>query len=96
MQPFWLMDDHPYTSSTPARGPDETQANDALAAEVPPGMENLTAWDEPPTQTGIRHLSMPPDSDDPGSELVEEGIEEADRELRLESVTEDEDAVEEG
>ncbi|HEX2746797.1 MAG TPA: hypothetical protein VHM91_02265 [Verrucomicrobiales bacterium] len=89
------MDDPPYTSAAPARNPDETQVYDVPAAEVPPGMENLTAWDEPPSQTGSRHVTQPPDSDDPAIELVEEGVEEADRELRLEAVTEDEDAVDE-
>jgi hypothetical protein len=85
------MDDSPYTSATPARSPDETQPFDGPPAEVPPGMENVTAWDEPPSQTGMQHLPVATEPDEPAIELVEEGVEEADRELRLEASTEDED-----
>jgi hypothetical protein len=85
------MDNSPYTSATPARNPDETQPWDGLPPEVPPGMENVTVWDEPPTQSGMQHPVIPPDPDLPAIELVEEGVEEADRELRLEASTEDED-----
>lgn len=85
------MDEHPYTAATAARSPDETQPWEAPPAEVPPGMESLTAWDDPPTQSGVRLKALPPEDDLPALELVEEGVEEADRELRLEAVTEDED-----
>ncbi|HWB04323.1 MAG TPA: hypothetical protein VG796_14940 [Verrucomicrobiales bacterium] len=85
------MDESPYTSATPARSSDETQPYDSPGAEVPRGMEDLTTWDEPPTQKGLRHVPSPPEPDSPALELVEEGVEEADRELRLEAVTADED-----
>lgn len=89
------MNDSPYTDATAAPTEEEPLASGTPAAEIPSGLENLTAWDEPPTQSGGQIPSRLDDPDDPSAELVEQGIEEADRELRLESMTEDEDAVEE-
>lgn len=54
------------------------------APEVPSGMEQAQAWDEPPTATGIRIRPIPPADEADPTPLVEEGIAEADRELRLE------------
>ena len=61
------------------------------APEVPAGMEELAKWDEPPGAAGIRIKPIPPEDEDQTVELVSEGIEEADRELRLEANTESED-----
>jgi hypothetical protein len=59
-------------------------AADEQAPEVDPRTVNLTSWDEPPGSSGTSapktHLD---DEIPPGEQLVEEGIDEADREQRL-------------
>lgn len=54
------------------------------APEVPAGMEEVQEWDEPATASGARAEPMLPPDDSQTVALVEEGIEEADRELRVE------------
>jgi hypothetical protein len=54
------------------------------APEVPAGMEEVQQWDEPATESGARAEPILPPDDSQTVALVEEGIEEADRELRLE------------
>jgi hypothetical protein len=54
-----------------------------LPPEVPPGVENLTSWNENPGTTGRAVNTAPPDQDvDVGLELVEEGVDEADQDQR--------------
>jgi len=56
------------------------------APEVPPKMEALTEWDEPPAAIGGQaHKVLPEDEVNIAEELVEEGVEEADRDQRLAS-----------
>jgi hypothetical protein len=79
---------------TSAPDPDESDPGPppvAEAPEVPAGMEEVATWDEPPAAAGIRVPRLRPDDEELTSELVSEGIEEADRELRLEANTESED-----
>jgi hypothetical protein len=61
------------------------------APEVPAGLEQLQTWDDPPAATGVQVKPLLPADEADISPLVEEGIEEADRELRLEDETEAED-----
>jgi hypothetical protein len=75
-----------------SQDPDVFNEPDSVQApEVPDGMEELSAWDEPPTATGTRVHSVPPEDENQAIGLVSEGIEEADRELRLAANTENED-----
>lgn len=56
----------------------------ALPAEVPPKMENLVEWDTPPESSGgAVPKVLPEDENSEAGELVEEGVEEADRDQRL-------------
>jgi len=59
--------------------------------EVPAGMEELSTWDEPPATRGVRVKSLTPEDEYQTEELVSEGIDEAERELRLAASTENED-----
>jgi len=54
------------------------------APEVPAGMEQATAWDDPPSASGFRVKAVSSADETDATPLVEEGIAEADRELRLE------------
>jgi hypothetical protein len=58
--------------------------NDEIAPEVDHRTVELTAWDEPPASTGRAapktHME---DEISPAEQLIEEGIDEADREQRL-------------
>jgi hypothetical protein len=57
---------------------------DELAPEVDQRTIELTAWDEPPGSTGTSApKTQMEDEVPPGEQLVEEGIDEADREQRL-------------
>ncbi len=81
------------TARTKSRKPHETldaKSTDS-APEVTPGAETITAWDEPPSSRGIRVSPIPSDDDEQSEALVNEGIEEADRELRLQARTDDEE-----
>lgn len=54
------------------------------APEADPGLEQVTTWDDPPTQTG--HLVATPPLDDENSvaeQLVDDGLEEADHDIRV-------------
>lgn len=86
--------------------PEEPEVNDGpavprtarTAPELSPATENLTAWDEPESQNGFRHQPTPLGDENIGSDLVAEGLEEADRESRLaarDELEEDEDLKEE-
>jgi hypothetical protein len=59
-------------------------AADEAAPEVDPRTVNLTSWDDPPGSSGTSapktHLD---DEIPPGEQLVEEGVDEADRDQRL-------------
>ena len=59
--------------------------------EVPPGMEEVQTWDEAAGAGGVRIEPILPDDDLATAGLVQEGVDEADRELRLEADTEFED-----
>ena len=59
--------------------------------EVPPGMEEVQTWDEASASAGVRVEPMLPEDEAATAGLVQEGLEEADRELRLEANTEFED-----
>ena len=72
---------------TPTDPPDPDSA-----PEVPPGMEKIIEWDEPETASGIRAPSLRPADESDATLLVTEGIEEADREARLEDSTDEETA----
>jgi hypothetical protein len=54
------------------------------APEVPAGMEEVQQWDEPANASGARAEPILPPDDSQTVALVEEGIAEADRELRIE------------
>src|SRR5687768_1074483 len=68
-----------------------TEPEPRLDPEVPAGMEELATWDEPPAAAGVRIKPIPPEDENQTVDLVSEGIEEADRELRLEAQTETEE-----
>ena len=52
--------------------------------EVSPETENLTKWDEAPGSTGgVVPKVMPEDENAVGEELVDDGVESADRDQRL-------------
>ena len=53
--------------------------------EIAPNTENLTTWDEPPTSTGHATPKYPLDEEENqvGEELVQGGVEFADRDSRL-------------
>lgn len=56
----------------------------AEAPEADADLEQVTVWDEPPTQTG--HLISPVPLDDENAiaeQLVEDGLEEADHDIRV-------------
>lgn len=72
-----------------ASGPDPDNFEDA--PEVPPGAEELTTWDEVPAEPEAESGDRLEDEAEAPSALVEEGIEEADRELRLEAADEPDD-----
>ena len=57
---------------------------DDRAPEVDERTGSLTAWDEAPASTGtVAHKNMLDDEIPPGELLVEEGVDEADREQRI-------------
>jgi hypothetical protein len=57
---------------------------DAQAPEVDERTGQLTAWDEAPASSGTTaHKNMLDDEIPPGELLVEEGLDEADREQRI-------------
>lgn len=59
------------------------------APEVPPGDENLTSWNESPDTAGHAVPTFSEEDDaDIGAELVEEGVEEADRDQRRAAISE--------
>jgi hypothetical protein len=53
------------------------------APELPPGAENVVAWDDNPVEEGhsVPHL-LPEDEAEVDAELTEEGLDEAERDLR--------------
>ncbi len=53
--------------------------------EIAPNTENLTTWDEPPASTGTATPKYPLDEEENqvGEELVQGGVESADRDSRL-------------
>jgi hypothetical protein len=54
--------------------------------EADPDLENVEVWDEPPAASGVRIGKVLPDDETSFREtLVEEGMEEADHETRLEA-----------
>ena len=58
--------------------------------ELPPGAENLTEWDEAPGTRGTATPSgLGDDENQVGQELVEDGVEAADRDSRLASTDPD-------
>jgi hypothetical protein len=60
------------------------------APEVPPGDENLTAWNDSPDATGHAVPTFLADDDaDISAELTEEGVEEADQDRRRAAKDED-------
>ena len=66
------------------------------APEVPAGTEQLQVWDDPPAAFGREYKAILPDDDSDATSLVEEGVEEADRELRVEDEAEAEPEDESG
>lgn len=64
------------------QSPDSTDID--TAPEVPPGMEEVEVWDDAPAASGVRIEPVISNDETDATPLVEEGIEEADRELRLE------------
>jgi len=68
----------------------EERVTPHTAPEVDPKTENLTEWDEPPAAAGASAPTAPlEDEASVAEELVEEGIDEADREQRLASADPD-------
>jgi hypothetical protein len=60
------------------------------APEVDRKTEDLKEWDEPPTATGVSAPKVPmEDETSVSEELIEEGMEEADREQRIASADPD-------
>jgi hypothetical protein len=53
------------------------------APEVVPGVEELTEWDTPMGATGVSAPRVLPTDDFQAEALVQDGIEEADREQRI-------------
>jgi hypothetical protein len=63
---------------------ESSTAADEQAPEVDPRTVNLTSWDEPPGSSGTSAPKTQLDDEiPPGEQLVEEGIDEADREQRI-------------
>jgi hypothetical protein len=54
------------------------------APELPMAARDLTEWDQPPGQAGVPAPKVSPDDEaSTGQQLVEEGLEEADRDQRI-------------
>jgi len=61
-----------------------SEPNDEMAPEVDERTTELTAWDEPPGTTGMAAPKTPMEDEvSAGEQLVEEGLDEADRDQRL-------------
>jgi hypothetical protein len=68
----------------------ERLSNIPAAPEVPPKLEQLTEWDQPVDATGeAAPKIIPEDENTVAEELVDEGVEEADRDQRLASADPD-------
>jgi hypothetical protein len=60
------------------------EPEDEIAPEVDCRTVELTAWDEPPSSSGTAAPKTPMEDEiSPGEQLLQEGIDEADREQRL-------------
>jgi len=60
------------------------ELRDEFAPEVDERTLELTAWDEPPESTGTSAPKTPMEDEiSPAEQLIEEGLEEADREKRI-------------
>jgi len=61
------------------------------APEVPPGMADVTQWDEAPATEGTMapNVGTQREENEVGEELVQDGVEAADRDSRLASVDPD-------
>lgn len=68
----------------------EENSGEWQAPEVPPGAEELVVWDEVPENPQKLPRTENDEYSD-ASELVEEGMEEADRELRMSAADEPDD-----
>ena len=61
-----------------------------MPPEISSKTENLTEWDQPPKASGeAAHKVLPEDETSAAEELVEEGIDEADRDQRIASADPD-------
>lgn len=76
------------TAERPSTADDDRDFPGQAGPEVPPGMEEVQEWDEAAGTTGMRVEPVRPEDESATDSLVEEGMEEADRELRLEANTE--------
>ena len=73
----------PRSDSPPPR-PDETDE----ASEAGPGLEFVETWDEAASVSGVRVQPIPEEDEFDVTRLVQEGVDEAERETRLEAETE--------
>lgn len=69
----------------------ETETVESEAPEVPPGAEELITWDEVPAETEALSGDEIENEDRAPEDLVNEGLEEADRELRMAAADETDD-----
>lgn len=69
---------------------EEESSPEWSAPEVPPGDEELLVWDEVPENTHVSTTEENDESSD-ASELVSEGMDEADRELRMSAADQPDD-----
>lgn len=68
------------------RATEELAGGSAMPAapEIPPNLEAVAAWDQPPDQTGRRAPSVQPENaTNLGEQLVQEGLDEADHDSRV-------------
>jgi hypothetical protein len=62
----------------------QEQPPDMIPPEVDPATAALTEWDAPPSATGRAAPKVLPEDDVPAAEvLIDEGLDEADREQRI-------------
>lgn len=80
--------DRPPPKEDPEIDPHELENADQIqgsdAPEVDEQTAELTSWDESPETAGsAAHKVLPEDEVPPGEQLVEEGVEQADRDQRI-------------
>ncbi len=82
-----------FTDADLARAAEELAGGSTptVAPEADPATEEITAWDEPPAQSGHRVPTVPlEDETSVAEQLVQDGIEEAEHDVRVAAAEDDE------